>query len=141
MRNKIFLFKQKNAFTQKRRKFTSLFTMSFMLVLIALTAWQCRDDDFTGEVIGVCPEVVTTSPVNGAVNVVSNKQITATFNEAMDPESINETTFILKKGASLITGAVTYSGVTATFTPASLLEANTVYSATIKRESKDLMEA
>jgi len=139
MRNKIFLFKQKNAFTQKRRKFTGLFTMSFMLVLIALTAWQCRDDDFTGEVIGVCPEVVTTSPVNGAVNVVSNKQITATFNEAMNPESINETTFILKKGASLITGAVTYSGVTATFTPASLLEANTVYSATIKRESKDLM--
>lgn len=138
MRNKIFLSKQKTSFTQKRKRFSSLFTMSFMLVLIALTAWQCREDDFTGEVVGLCPEVVTTSPTNGALNVVSNKQITATFNEAMDPNTINETTFLVKKGTSIIAGTVTYSGLTATFTPAALLEANTVYNATIKRESKNL---
>jgi len=139
MRNKIFLSKQKNSSTLKRKRFSGLFSMSFMMILLALTTWQCREDDFTGEVIGLCPEVTITSPVNGAINVVSNKQITATFNEAMDPTTINETTFMVKKGTNLITGTVTYSGTTATFTPADLLDANTVYSATIKRDSKDLM--
>lgn len=139
MRNKIFLSKQKNSSTHKRKRFSSLFSMSFMMILLALTIWQCREDDFTGEVVGVCPKVTLTNPVNGAVNVVSNKQITATFNEAMDPATINETTFTLKKSGNLITGTVTYSGTTATFIPADLLDANSVYTATVKRESKDLM--
>ena len=107
--------------------------------MIAFTAWQCREDDFTGEVIGVCPEVILTSPVNGAVNVVGDQLVTATFNVVMDPASINESTFILKKGVTPVAGIVTYSGSTATFTSTDLLEANTVYSATIKRESRDLL--
>jgi hypothetical protein len=139
MRNKIFLFKQKNISTQKRKRFSSLFSMSFMMIILALTTWQCREDDFTGEVIGLCPEVITTSPTNGAINVVSNKLITATFNEAMDPSTINETTFILKRNGKLISGEVSYSGITATFAPTDLLEAQAVYSATITRGAHDPM--
>jgi hypothetical protein len=56
--------------------------MSFMIIILALTTWQCREDDFTGEIVGVCPEVITTDPTNGAINVVTNKLITATFNES-----------------------------------------------------------
>lgn len=139
MRKNFILFKQKNTSPCKPSRFYGLFRTSFILIILAVSFWQCREDDFTGEVIGECPEVISTSPVNGAVNVVSNKLITATFNVAMNPSTINESTFLVKKGQSMIAGAVTYSGTTATFTPTDLLESNTVYTATIKRESKDLM--
>jgi len=139
MRNKISISGQQNTSAHKRRRFSGLISTSLLMILLIFTAWQCREDDFTGEITGVCPEVIATSPLAGAVNVVSNKQITATFNEAMNPASINETTFLLKKGVTMISGTVTYTGVIATFTPTDLLDVNTVYSATIKRESKDLM--
>ena len=121
------------------KRASGLFRMSFLLILLALFTTQCKEDDFTGEVVGVCPEVALTSPLNGAINVVTNKLVTATFNVAMDPSSINETSFVVKKSGNLVSGAVTYSGMTATFTPTDLLGANTVYSATITRAAKDPM--
>lgn len=139
MRNMNFLSAQLKSSTLKRNRFSGLLGTSFLLMLVALTTWQCRDDDFTGEVIGVCPEVITTSPAYGALNVVSDKLITATFNEAMDPASINENTFFLMRAGVRVAGIVTYSGTTATFSPAGLLHPNSVYTATVKRESKDLM--
>lgn len=139
MINKNFLSAQMKSSTLKRNRFSGMVGTSFLLLLVALTSWQCRDDDFTGEVIGVCPKVITTSPAYGAVNVVSDKLITATFNEAMDPASINENTFFLTRAGVRVAGIVTYSGTTATFSPAGLLHPNTVYTATVKRESKNLM--
>lgn len=139
MINMNFLSAQLKSSTLKRNRFSGLLGTSFLLMLVALTTWQCRDDDFTGEVIGVCPEVITTSPAYGALNVVSDKLITATFNEAMDPASINENTFFLMRAGVRVAGIVTYSGTTATFSPAGLLHPNSVYTATVKRESKDLM--
>jgi hypothetical protein len=56
----------------------------------------------------------------------------------MDLSTINTSTFTLKQGTTLIPGTVAYSGTTATFTPASILTAGTVYSATITNGAKDL---
>lgn len=139
MREKKFLPKLKNISTPKWTRYSGLFSMSFILMLLTLFTWQCKEDNYAGEVKGICPEVITTDPLNGATNVVTNKIISATFNETMKPSSINEGTFFVKKGANLVSGQVTYSGVTAVFTPASLLDANTVYTATIKRGAMDLM--
>lgn len=139
MKNKIILSEQKKTATFKWKRFSGLFSISIMLMLLALATTQCKDDDFTGEIVGVCPEVILTDPVDGAINENTNKLITATFNETMIPSSINETTFILKKGGSLVLGDVTYAGMTATFSPTAILDANTVYSATMKRSIKDPM--
>ena len=83
------------------------------------------------------PLVISTDPANNATGVVLNKRITATFNTSMNPATINGTTFILKQGSTSITGAITYSGTTATFTPTSPLTANTVYTATITTGAKN----
>lgn len=139
MQNKTILFKQNNTSAPWLKRLSGLFSVSFILILIALFSWQCREDDFTGEVIGVCPEVTVTDPINGALNVVTNKRITATFNEAMNPTTINVNTFFLKKGTNLVQGSVLYTGMKATFVPTDLLEANTVYSATITRGATDPM--
>jgi hypothetical protein len=139
MKNKIIFSEKKKTSILMWKRFSGLFGLSFLLMLFALTTTQCKDDDFTGEMVGVCPEVILTSPANGAINVITKKQILATFNVAMDPSSIDETSFILKKGGNLVSGVVTYSGITATFRPTQLLDANTVYSATITRAAKDPM--
>ncbi|PKP00336.1 MAG: hypothetical protein CVU13_02180 [Bacteroidetes bacterium HGW-Bacteroidetes-8] len=106
-------------------------------LLLTVFLWQCRKDDFTGEIKGICPEVISTDPANGASDVLLNKQISATFNEAMDGLTINTTTFTLKQGSTFIPGTVTYSGVVAVFSPAVNLVANTAYTATITKGAKD----
>ena len=139
MKEEIFLLKLKNIFTPLRRSYSGLLSMSFILILLTPFFLQCDKDDYAGEVEGICPEVITTDPVNGASNVLTNKVITATFNETMEPSTINESTFFVKNGADIVSGQVTYSGTTATFTPASLLDANTVYTATVTRGAMDPM--
>jgi len=141
MKEKNLLLK-KNTFSLKRRRYSVLLSTSFILTLLTLFTLfftRCDKDDYTGEVKGICPEVIVTDPVNGAINVSTNKVITATFNEPMQSATINESTFFVKNGVNIVSGHVTYSGTTATFTPASLLQANTVYTATVTRGATDPM--
>src|ERR1700730_15106459 len=78
------------------------------------------------------PTVISTVPVNGATAVAVNTTISATFSEAMNPTTINAATFtVTGPGATPVAGAVTYAGVTATFTPAVVLATSTLYTATI----------
>jgi hypothetical protein len=93
----------------------------------------------TGSVIDdVPPTVLATDPTNAATGVALNKKVSATFSEAMDPLTINATTFVVKLGANAIAGTVSYSGTTAVFSPVANLTANTTYNATITTGSKDL---
>lgn len=86
----------------------------------------------------VQPTISTTDNVNNVTGVVQNKIIAFTFSEQMDPASINNSTFTLYKGNTSVAGAVNYSDKTATFTPSALLEPNTLYTATITTDAKDL---
>jgi hypothetical protein len=77
------------------------------------------------------PAVIATVPVNGAMNVPVAQVITATFNEAMNPATINISTFTVTGPGGAVAGLVGYSGTTATFTPMAPLAASTLYTATI----------
>ena len=77
------------------------------------------------------PVVVSTIPVNGAVNVPIGQVISATFNEAMNAASLSASTFTVTSAGGAVAGTVTYSGATATFMPAANLANNRVYTATI----------
>jgi uncharacterized repeat protein (TIGR02543 family) len=113
---------------------------TFALVAVVLIA-GCKKDTFV-DPVGVCPLVVSTDPANLATGVLLNKVITATFNENMNPATITGTSFTVEavvKGEMLIAGAVTYTGMTASFTPASPLAGGTTYKGTIKASVKDLL--
>lgn len=111
--------------------------LTLAMVFIAFFS-GCAEDDFV-ETVGVCPVVISTIPANGALGVPFNQIISATFNEAMNPSTINASTFIIKKAdGTAVTGTVTYSGTTATFTPASRLSPNTTYTGRITTGSKDV---
>jgi len=84
------------------------------------------------------PIVVSTVPANGATAVPTAQVITATFNQAMDATTITASTFTVSGPAgAAVTGAVTYSGNTAVFTPAAPLAASTMYTATITTGAKN----
>jgi hypothetical protein len=56
----------------------------------------------------------------------------------MAPLSISTSTFTLTQGSTSVPGSVNYSGTTATFAPSTLLESNTIYTASISTGAKDL---
>lgn len=87
---------------------------------------------------GISPFVMATSPINEAVNVVLNEKVTATFNKPMNPSTINANSFIVTQAGAIVSGSVSYTGVVATFTPLTLLVANTIYTATITTIAEDV---
>ncbi|WP_333600466.1 Ig-like domain-containing protein [Flavobacterium sp.] len=97
---------------------------------------SCAKDDFQ-ETVGVCPTVTATNPMDGATSVPLNQIITATFNEAMNPNTIDLTSFTIV-GATTVAGTISYLGTTATFTPAFNLTPNTTYVGKITTAVKDV---
>ena len=91
----------------------------------------------------VAPTVTSTVtvPANGCHwRPRTQAPITATFNEAMNATTINTTTFtVTGPGGTAVTGVVTFSGTTATFTPAASLAGSTLYTATITTGAKDVV--
>ncbi len=124
---------------EPKQKRYSWFTNSkwIMLLLMSTLLWQCEKDTFEGETTGLCPEVILTNPANAATNVITNTQITATFNRAMVPASVNGETFSVKQGETPVSGIVTYADKVATFTPTKPLDSNKLYTGTVTKKVKD----
>jgi hypothetical protein len=92
-------------------------------------------------ITGVAPFVVSTDPAPLATNVPLNKTITALFNMAMDPATLIDpaSTFTVKDDLNNnVAGVVTYSGLTASFKPNSLLLAGKTYTATVSTAAKNV---
>lgn len=111
----------------------------FSTLILALSIFfvGCAKDDFI-ETVGICPTVIATDPANLETSVALNKIITITFNEEMNPSTINVDSFTLVTGATSIAGTITYNGVFATFTPTLPLSSNKTYVGKITTAAKDL---
>jgi methionine-rich copper-binding protein CopC len=77
------------------------------------------------------PKVNSDTPASGATNVAQSTTATATFNEAIQPNTITFT--LTPSGGSPVAAHVTYnsSTFTATLTPSAALAADTTYTASI----------
>ncbi|MDP2335138.1 MAG: ice-binding family protein [Bacteroidota bacterium] len=98
----------------------------------------CKKDEYVAKV-GVCPLVVSTIPADKAVNVPLSQIITVTFNEKMNPVTINPASFTIQQGSTAVAGTVSYSGLVASFAPASPLAPFTTYTGRVKTSAKDLL--
>ena len=86
------------------------------------------------------PVVVAVAPVDGATLVSPNANVTATFNEPIDPTTVNANTVELRDAANnLVTAVVSYDNVArqATLNPAEALEFSTTYNVTVKGGTQD----
>ncbi len=85
------------------------------------------------------PTINSTTPVAGATGVATSSVVTATFSEAMDPATLNGSTFALRAGATAVPASFGYNATTrvATLTPTAPLAASTTYTATVLGGSTD----
>ena len=88
----------------------------------------------------IAPTVSSVNPNDGAVNPPVSVPVTVKFSEAVDKDTVNESTFILMNGSDVIPGTVTYDSLlfTAKFTPGSALDNNSTYTVKITAGIKDL---
>nr|WP_294898103.1 ice-binding family protein [uncultured Pedobacter sp.] len=125
------------------RAYSKLSAIAFMAFLaFAFIITSCKKDDYTGEISGVCP-VVTSDPLNGAVDVPVNKIIGLTFNTSMKGSTINGTTVSLMQGTTPVVGTVgpATDGNAYTFTPSVPLLPFTTYTGTVKKAVQDTLRS
>lgn len=85
------------------------------------------------------PAVVSTSPANGAIDVVVQSVMSVTFSEPIDPATISSATFTVKDaGNNPLAGTVSYGANVATFAPASDLPPTSSITATVSSGVRDL---
>lgn len=84
--------------------------------------------------------ILSTFPVNSTPSVNTNISISAVFSEAMDPLTINATTFTVSVSGLPITGTVTYNSIddAAIFAPAAAMSGSTHFNVTISTGVKDV---
>jgi hypothetical protein len=92
-----------------------------------------------GEKDETAPMVTETSPRNGSFDVIETPSITVTFNEEMDPLTVNEYTMTLDDGDKYIPGTVAFHQPTgkALFSPKVKLARGATYRVTITGDVKD----
>lgn len=116
----------------KKKRGSVIFRKTWpVFILLTLLMCQCKKDTYEDETNGICPAILAVDPVNGDTGVVTSTQLHISFNEAMDPLTINGTTILLRQGSNVISGTVTYTGTVATFTQTSYLVINTLYTGTV----------
>ena len=108
-------------------------TTYWLAAILALLVAGC------GQEVVTIPSVVSTTPANGATNVVINTTISATFSMAMSPGTISSSSFtVTGPGGAAVAGAVAYTGSVATFTPTAPLAYSSIYTATITNGATNL---
>ena len=84
------------------------------------------------------PQIVSVAPADGYATADPRDLVTATFDEAIDPTTVDSTTFELRDGGgALVPAAVSYSAGqrTATLAPTAPLAYSTTYTATVRGEA------
>ncbi|MFU8813519.1 MAG: ice-binding family protein [Balneolaceae bacterium] len=113
------------------------FSLSAVILSVMLFS-ACKDqstsvnDDLDPD----APTVITTSPANNDAEVARNVVIEITFNEEMDPATINSSTLTVNQESSAISGSVASSGNTATFTADNALDALSDHTVTVTTGAK-----
>ena len=99
----------------------------------------------TSSVITTVPVLNTTSPMltnfvpaSGAVGVPVNESLSASFTEAMNPATINSSSFTLMQGTVQVAGTVNLYGMTAIFNPLTDLAKDTTYTASLSTAVADM---
>ncbi|HBD96424.1 MAG TPA: hypothetical protein DC057_19795 [Spirochaetia bacterium] len=107
-------------------------------VLFTITGCPAVESD--PDLEKTAPTVISVFPIDSGIDIPINTVVTATLSEDMNSASINSTSFTLTTGLDTILGTVTYdvTNKIAIFTPSQDLTENTVYTATMTTEVKDL---
>lgn len=86
------------------------------------------------------PQIVSTTPADGATGVGPGLALTVTFDEPLDPGSVSGATFSLADSVGTpVASSVSYSGLTATLTPDLPLDTAHTYTAMVTTGLRDVV--
>ncbi|MEO7327711.1 MAG: Ig-like domain-containing protein, partial [Minicystis sp.] len=107
-----------------------------VLLLLILTVFGCGEQlvEFP---LDSAPTVIFTNPANGDIGVATNTKVSAAFSEAMDPATLDASTFTLTRAGAAVAATVTYTGTAAILAPKAALETNALFVATITTGAKN----
>lgn len=122
----------------KQHLISKLLNASLFVLVLSAFSWHCKKDDSTGGSTGICPKIVAVSP-DSMGSFPINTSISVTFNEEIDPFTINANTFLVNRGVSPspVAGIITYSNKVALFKPTDNLNPHDAYNITITTGIKD----
>ncbi len=118
------------------KKYSMMWLIPLLLAMI-MGGCENRDGILSPPDITV-PTVSSTNPGSGNTGVPLNQKIAVTFSEPMDFLTLTTATFTLMQGDTLVSGTVSYTGITATFAPAGNLLPNSTYTVMITTKAKSL---
>ena len=125
---------QRSLTTKTRRPCTAVGRKWSSALLTSLAAvWLLHADSAIGQESALA--VTAVSPANSATAVPVNAGVTATFSQAIDPLTVNSSTFeLLDPSDAVVPATITYDSntLTATLTPSSALAYSATYTATLK---------
>lgn len=84
------------------------------------------------------PTVESVTPTNGASGQPVSTILTAEFSEAVDVTSIDATTFQVRRGATVVSGALTVDDTMVSFDPTGELNGQSTFTVTLTTGVKDL---
>lgn len=119
-------------------KFLKQIRILALLPLFIAVGCDSEDDEPIIDIPVVIPTVDSSVPANEAVDVVINSSVAVTFDQEMDPNTINTTTFTLLEGNTEVSWSMVYLNNVVTFSPTSNLQTGTVYTAKLTTGVKDL---
>jgi hypothetical protein len=120
-------------FKTKKMKLKNVFSIIAVLSVVFFTGCKKNYDP-----ILAAPTVTSTDPGVSATGVALNHLILINFSEEMDPATITSMTFTLNQGSTSVSGAVTYAGTTAIFTPAANLVASKIYTGLVTTGARNM---
>jgi len=108
------------------------------LSLAFLFSLSCKKAVEETGLIGICPQVLSVSPLDASGSIALTTSISAVFNEPMNASTINIASFTVREGTVPIAGVIAFSGNTATFSPTKALTPFTKYTATMNAGVRDI---
>jgi len=83
------------------------------------------------------PDIDSTFPVNGAINIASYVTLSVNFTDPMDESSIDSSSFSLTSNGNPVSGTVGYDGYKATFKPTVDMQGGSTYTAMVTSGVRD----
>ncbi len=116
-----------------------IWLLTTLMIVMSLSLMSCGGggDEGSSDTTPPAVDTGTISPATGATGVAVNAPISVSFSEPMDASTITAATVEVSGGGAAVTGTITYTGQTATFTPDAILRYDTTYTVTITSGAKD----
>ena len=112
----------------------NLLLISLLSLSIFILA-NCSEDE---EMDTTAPTVLSINPSDGADLVAVTTTIQIIFSEAVDPQTVNNSSITTRSSSGLVTGTFSIDGDRVTFTPGSALDFDSDYTITVSSGVTDL---